>query len=41
VVLDHGRLSQAFRALATDLGGIQKRPAVQPAGLLSRLSSRR
>jgi pilus assembly protein CpaE len=41
VVLDHGRLSQAFRALATDLGGIQKRPAAQPAGLLSRLSSRR
>lgn len=43
VVLDQGRLSQAFRSLATDLGGIQKkqRAPVQPMGLLGRLSNRR
>ena len=41
VVLDQGRLSQAFRALATDLGGIQKRSPAQPIGLLGRLSNRR
>jgi pilus assembly protein CpaE len=43
VVLDQGRLSQAFRSLATDLGGIQKkqRAPAQPMGLLGRLSNRR
>jgi pilus assembly protein CpaE len=41
VVLDQGRLSQAFRALATDLSGIQKRNPAQPVGLLGRLASRR
>jgi Flp pilus assembly CpaE family ATPase len=41
LVLDHGRLSQAFRALATDLGGIQKRTIAQPTGFLGRLANRR
>ena len=41
VVLDNGRLGQAFRTLATDLGGITKRPAEQPSGLLGRLAYRR
>lgn len=43
VVFDHGRLSQAFRSLAADLGGIQKKPRSQPQpmGLLGRLSNRR
>lgn len=43
LVLDHGRLSQAFRALATDLSGIQQKrtTTAQPTGFLGRLANRR
>ena len=42
VVLDQSRLADAFRAMANDLGGIQKRqPAAQTGGVLGRLALRR
>ena len=42
VVLDQSRLADAFRAMATDLGGIQKRqPAAQAAAFFGRLALRR
>jgi pilus assembly protein CpaE len=41
VVLDNSRLAQAFRSLATDLGGLAKRAPEQPVGLLGRLAYRR
>jgi Flp pilus assembly CpaE family ATPase len=42
VVLDQSRLADAFRAMANDLGGIQKRqPAAQSSGVFGRLALRR
>jgi pilus assembly protein CpaE len=42
VVLDQSRLADAFRVMATDLGGIQKRqPAAQAGSVLGRLALRR
>jgi pilus assembly protein CpaE len=42
VVLEQSRLADAFRALANDLGGIEKRqPAAQTGGVLGRLALRR
>jgi pilus assembly protein CpaE len=42
VVLDQSRLADALRAMANDLGGIQKRqPAAQTGGVLGRLALRR
>jgi pilus assembly protein CpaE len=41
VVLEQGRLAEAFRRLATDLGGMTKRPPEQPSGVMGRLAFRR
>jgi Flp pilus assembly CpaE family ATPase len=42
VVLDQSRLADAFRAMASDLGGIAKRqPTPQIGGVLGRLALRR
>ena len=42
VVLEQSRLAEAFRAMANDLGGIQKRPPAQQSGsVLGRLALRR
>jgi pilus assembly protein CpaE len=41
IVLADSRLAQSFRLLAADLGGIVKKTAVRPAGMLGRLAFKR